>query len=186
MSQLLVSPHKRTLLTTQPLASKLALSPTVDCELFEAGGIYDADPEYTTFEAKGGMTRSEMAAAHPTYELPDQVTESGWYLGPGKETANECRARAARVAQRLIVDAKNLTEDRQLVIVAHYDFICAFLDALVMPETKGPFDHFRHYNTAITVVDIFANSGDVAFITQNAIPHILATGNSDLVSGFHL
>ena len=47
------------------------------------------------------MTRAQMAAAHPTYVLPSEVTDEGWYRGPGKETDDECRARAKRVLERV-------------------------------------------------------------------------------------
>ena len=69
-----VSPHRRTLLTVAPYAAASGHRPRVNTKLFEAGGVYDAND---AFAARGGLARSEMAARHPTYLLPDDVTEDG-------------------------------------------------------------------------------------------------------------
>jgi|EP00908_Phaeocystis_cordata_P013127 hypothetical protein len=91
-----------------------------------------------------------------------------------------------------------LDADKQLVLVAHYDFICALLDALVLgaaaprgemanagPSLLTAFDNWRHYNTGVTVLDIGAKGG-VSILTANAIAHLLLANRSDLVSGFDL
>ena len=101
IDEIWVSPHKRTLDTAAPAAKALGLAPRVHTDIFEAGGIYDANDAYDAFVAKGGMTRAEMQAAHPTYVLPDAVDATGWYRGPGKESDDECRARAKRVLERV-------------------------------------------------------------------------------------
>ena len=101
IDEIWVSPHRRTLDTAAPAAKATGLAPRVYTDIFEAGGIYDANDAYDAFVAKGGMTRAQMAAAHPTYVLPSEVTDDGWYRGPGKETDDECRARAKRVLERV-------------------------------------------------------------------------------------
>ncbi|KAK7242856.1 hypothetical protein SO694_00015411 [Aureococcus anophagefferens] len=168
-----VSPHRRTLLTVAPFAAASGHRPRVNTKLFEAGGVYDANDAYDAFAARGGLTRSEMAARHPTYALPDEVTEDGWYAPPtpgsGKETDDECRDRALGVAADV-----------------HYDFICAFLDALVAPATRGPFLRWRHWNTAITVVDVDGATGAASFVAQNAVAHLLDERDPALLSGFPL
>ncbi|KAJ8598915.1 hypothetical protein CTAYLR_010232 [Chrysophaeum taylorii] len=185
VTELVVSPVRRTLLTMAPLARELGMRARVDCELFEAGGIYEANAEYTVFEGRGGMTRAEMQEAHPTYVLPEEVGVDGWYKGVTKESDDECRERAARVIQRVKERARTLRQDEQIVLVVHYDFINACLDALLLPHAKGPFDRWKVYNTAITVVDLDAN-GEPSIVAFNAIPHILHADNASLVSGFPL
>ena len=101
LDEIWVSPHRRTLDTAAPAAKATGLAPRVYTDIFEAGGIYDANDAYDAFVARGGMTRAEMQAAHPTYVLPDAVDATGWYRGPGKETDDECRARAKRVLERV-------------------------------------------------------------------------------------
>lgn len=186
ISELWVSPVRRTLLTMHPLAGALSKRPRVECDLFEAGGIYEANAEYTRFTSRGGMTRAEMSALFPSYELPDQVTESGWYTGLGKETDDECRQRAARVAARLKDRAKAITDDYTVLLVVHYDFINALLDALLVPGTTGAFLRWKLYNTGITVFDLDSQQAEPTFIALNAIPHILESNNMSLVSGFHI
>ena len=118
------------------------------------------------------MTRAQMAAAHPTYVLPSEVTDDGWYRGPGKESDDECRARAKRVLERVRATASGLKDSRNVLVVAHYDFISAFLDAVLVPETTGEFARWRHHNTAVTVLDIEQATGEVAFMKVNAAPHV--------------
>ena len=183
IDELWVSPVKRTLQTMAPAAEALGMAPRVKTDCFEAGGIYDADPTYTSFTPRGGLARDEMRALFPTYELPETVTSAGWYTGAGKETDDECRARCARVADELRATARALDADRNVVLVAHYDFICALLDALVVPERahRGPFLGWKHYNTGITVLDITA-AGQVTVFVLNAVAHLLH--EDALVSGF--
>ena len=131
------------------------------------------------------MTRIQMAAAHPTYVLPSEVTDDGWYRGPGKESDDECRARAKRVLERVRATASGLKDSRNVLVVAHYDFISAFLDAVLVPETTGEFARWRHHNTAVTVLDVEQATGDVAFMKVNAAPHIYEA-DEGLLSGFPL
>lgn len=200
-----VSPLKRTLLTMKPLADALAVKPQIKLNLFEAGGVYDSNHDYTAFQGRGGLTRSEMASLVPSFVIPETVNGDGWYTKDGRETNDECRTRAKDVARELVAKSQGLDSRKTLLVVAHYDFICAVLDALLHPDTTGPFDRWRHYNTAITVIDIApphdptyssssssdesrGSSGDrlprVSFVAQNSIPHLLATGRDELVSGF--
>ena len=80
-----------------------------------------------------------------------------------------------------------LDSNRNLMMVVHYDFIAAFLDAILVPETTGHFARWRHHNTAITVVDIPKAQGhDATIVNVNNIAHILDTKDPSLVSGFPL
>ena len=185
IDEIWVSPHRRTLDTAAPAAKAVGISPHVHTDIFEAGGIYDANDAYDAFVAKGGMTRAQMAAAHPTYVLPSEVTDEGWYRGPGKESDDECRARAKRVLARVRATASGLKDSRNVLVVAHYDFISAFLDAALVPETTGEFARWRHHNTAVTVLDVEQASGEVAFMKINAAPHIYEA-DEGLLSGFPL
>eukprot|EP00628_Pelagophyceae_sp_CCMP2097_P040969 CAMPEP_0184260624 /NCGR_PEP_ID=MMETSP0977-20130417/13438_1 /TAXON_ID=483370 /ORGANISM="non described non described, Strain CCMP2097" /LENGTH=276 /DNA_ID=CAMNT_0026566289 /DNA_START=48 /DNA_END=878 /DNA_ORIENTATION=+ len=183
LNELWVSPVRRTLLTMAPAAEALGMAPRVHLRLFEAGGIYDADANYTEFSALGGLTRNEMAAAHPNYVLPAAVTDKGWYTARSgaKETDDECRDRAKEVATALKDKAALLEGDESILLVVHYDFICALLDAFLQPGTTGHFARWKHYNTALTVLDVDVG-GEVSFISQNAIPHLY--DDALLISGF--
>ena len=69
VSELWVSPVKRTLQTMAPTAAALGLRPRVHTRCFEAGGIYSNNADYTEFVAQGGMSRAEMQAAFPALSL---------------------------------------------------------------------------------------------------------------------
>jgi len=145
LSELWTSPTRRTMQTIAPLAAASGLQPLVQTQAFEAGGIFDADMSYTSITARGGMTRSQMLREFPAYRLPDDVTDDGWYNASGRETDEECRHRAASFAEMLRSYAAGLeASDRgneQLVLVAHYDFLSALLDALILPKQVLPFCH---------------------------------------------
>lgn len=189
VTELWVSPVKRTMQTMKPTATALGLSPKVRLDCFEAGGLYQGDATYTIFEPRGGLTRSEMGRDFPTYAIPEGVSSAGWYppegTRKGKEVDDECRARVSGVAASMKAEAAALSESKQVVLVVHYDFLCALLDALLIrgEEHKGPFVNWRHYNTGVTVVDINAD-GTVVTSMQNAVPHLIS--RPDLISGFDM
>ena len=86
--------------------------------------------------------------------------------------------------------ARALDAPKNVVLVAHYDFLCALLDALILGDgapTDASFENWRHFNTGVTVIDIEADGG-VAVLMANAVGHLLKdrTGRDDLVSGFPL
>uniref|UniRef100_A0A7S3NEY7 Phosphoglycerate mutase n=1 Tax=Aureoumbra lagunensis TaxID=44058 RepID=A0A7S3NEY7_9STRA len=191
INELWTSPFQRTLMTAEPVSKGLGLPAKVHTKIYEAGGIYKSNYDYTKFEARPGLSRNEMQRRFPHFELPDQVQEHGWYVGSGRESDDQARARAKVVAAELVQKAAGLTEDHTLCMVVHYDFICALLDALVLPHTVGPFDRWKSWNTGITVFDLqppasLQEQPYVALLALNAIPHILAIGSGDLVSGFNI
>jgi hypothetical protein len=118
---------------------------------------------------------------------------------------NECRDRAAVAAQELRREAAELTENkqvrrvvglsidsqwsradpRQVLIVTHYDFICGFLDELVLngEQQRNTFKHWRNYNTSVTVVDI-TRAGEVIMSAMNSVCHL--TQQPALISGFNM
>ena len=87
------------------------------------------------------------------------------------------------ISTQVRATASGLKDSRNVLVVAHYDFICALLDALVVPERahRGPFLGWKHYNTGITVLDITA-AGQVTVFVLNAVAHLLH--EDALVSGF--
>ena len=182
ISQLWVSPVKRAMQTMEPTARATGMHALVRTDLFEAGGLFQADATYTKFEPRPGMTRTEMTTSFPMYKVPPDVTDDGWYRGTGRETTAQCRARARRVARELRARASQLGRNEQIVLVAHYDFICALLDALLLPESKHGeyFERWRHYNTGVTVVDL-QQDGTTSVSMANAVAHL--TDDPNLVSG---
>ena len=94
-----VSPHRRTLQTCAPAAASLDhLVPMVWPLCHELGGIYESFDNNTRREGRGGFSRAEMMASWPTYLLPEDVTEDGWYdVSLNCESTQHCRQRANKV-----------------------------------------------------------------------------------------
>jgi len=169
-----VSPHRRTLQTCQPTASALGLAPMVWPLCHELGGVYESYENNTRREGRGGLTRAEMSEGWPSYQLPDDVTEKGWYdVDLNCESTEHCRGRARDVVAAMREKASavegGLTESH--VIVCHHDFKCAMFDALLHPDTEGGLIRWTFYNTSISAVDIYAD-GRVAVLMVNSTAHL--------------
>lgn len=151
ITRLYTSPMLRTLQTTRPVADALGLAPTVWTEIFEHGGVFDnSGPDYSEV-VKHGLTRQEMAAAYPDYQLPPGVTEQGWWFGNGEEDLAGCQARAIRVAERLWQLAEEEPDER-IALVSHGTFLSNLLTAL-LGGLPGRHFYFGLYNTSITRLD---------------------------------
>ncbi|HJP32311.1 MAG TPA: histidine phosphatase family protein [Candidatus Latescibacteria bacterium] len=141
------SPFLRTLQTAHPAVIALGLSPKIWVDVHEIGGVWvDGQAECT------GMGRAQISADFPQYELPDQVTETGWWTG-GQETPSAGRGRAIAVAAELKQQARDLANEdvrpRRIGVVSHGDFMSAIVKALTdhLPSWAV---YYEHSNTAIT------------------------------------
>jgi broad specificity phosphatase PhoE len=175
ISEVHVSPTVRTLETARPIVKRLpGVKVVVDVDIFEVGGVYN-EGESGRIVGEPGLSRAKMAAFG--YGLPDAVTESGWYnrgcdatAHRLKESKEEGKARAARVADRLRLLASSLDERRTIAMVSHGDFIGLLLADLISGQS-GPEIAFKLYNTAISCVDIRAD-GSVLVLFVNTVAHL--------------
>ena len=132
------SPMRRALATAGRIAAAVsAREHRVDCEWHEVGGIFGQPPKGA---GPSGITRTEIQEQLGSiWDMPRQVGTSGWYtFGLGgtkpKETEAGARARAIRVAARLLQEAAALDpngDDRCVVIVSHVDFLSLVLARLL-------------------------------------------------------
>lgn len=161
-THLYVSPMKRTLDTAKPIAEALDIAPQVWTDIHEIGGLFTAEIDENGEEiitGYPGLTRTEIADQYPTYQLPDTVTDAGWWgADRGKETPAEFVSRAVTVA--LALRQRIYTDDR-IALVAHGAFIDALLKALFNQSPSHPNQlYYGHYNTGITRIDYEKWSGD--------------------------
>ncbi len=155
-SHLYTSAMIRALQTTAPIAKALNIKPEVWVDIHEAGGIFlkDEDGEETGYP---GITRSKLAAEFPEYQIPDHVTENGWWdIQRGEEKEDDFMARALRVAQhiRRRADQTEVHGNDRIALVSHGLFLSALLKILMGHSVWNPTSpFFAHYNTAITRLD---------------------------------
>ena len=155
ITRLYCSAMLRAMQTAQPIASTLGLSPRVWVDIHEHGGMFEGDPRAAGGPGiHQGMTRSQIAARFPGYQLPAEVSESGWWPG-GYEDMDGCNTRAARVATVLRGWANEFIEQEakeHVGLVAHGTFMDALIKALTgqLPNKQI---YYSHYNTSITRID---------------------------------
>uniref|UniRef100_A0A7S2F0V9 Phosphoglycerate mutase (2,3-diphosphoglycerate-dependent) n=1 Tax=Alexandrium andersonii TaxID=327968 RepID=A0A7S2F0V9_9DINO len=167
LGMLCVSPVKRAMQTLEPTARRLAARPKVWTDCFEVGGIYHASGT-----GSRGLTRSQMLSDFPIFDLPDDVTEDGWYTLDGKESLDQARQRAQGTADRIreLARSKDRGFEGTLVLLSHHDHLNLLLQAL-LGETKS----FFHANTAMSCLTVFV-SGHVEVRFLNCTDHLLGIG----------
>lgn len=132
ISEVHISPTLRTLQTARPIMARLpGVRAEVVLDIFEVGGVYNANVTSGEAEGQPGVARAAMSEFG--YGLPDGVTEDGWYAREhGKETKAEGVARASKVAARLRETAAALpTARKTIALVSHGDFIGMLLANLL-------------------------------------------------------
>ena len=150
ISRLYTSAMYRSLLTTQPVSAALNLRPDVWVDLHEKGGMFQR--QNGRVNGFGGMSRSAIMSQFPGYQLPEAVSEAGWYdaaLGFEPETHSDFRA--IKVARALSELGRS---DEVIALISHAGFLDSLLKAIFGQLPSRPHAmRFYHNNTAITRVD---------------------------------
>lgn len=155
LTKLYVSPMIRALNTAKPIAEALDLQAEVWTDIFEIGGLFKAG-EDDTVTGFPGLNCHEIAEHHPSYILPETVTEDGWWdVNHGRETPEQFMGRAIKVALKL---RKFAHTDERIALVSHAAFLDSLIKAFLGQLPSHPDNLFyNHYNTGITRID-FAES----------------------------
>jgi broad specificity phosphatase PhoE len=165
------SPMWRAMQTADPIRQALGLTPQVWTDIHEKGGIFLDHEDGRGPVGYPGKTRQEIQVAFPDYDLPQDVTEQGWWNRDYEEWP-ACHERAIRVAGALRqwADADERGDER-VAIVSHGGFVDALLKALFKQSTdRGLF--YYHYNTAISRID-FGEDGHLNVRYLNRVDHLL-------------
>ena len=168
ITQLFCSPMLRTLQTTRPISTVLGLRPEIWIDIHEHGGIFRGNPRLNDVEGFPGLTRSEITAQYPDYELADGITEKGWWIG-GYEEMEGCYARATKVAATLRSWATE-REGERIALVSHGTFLDALIKALFGQDFASQL-YYTHYNTAISRID-FTPKGFLLLRYLNRTEHL--------------
>lgn len=159
-----VSPVKRALQTLQPLAERSGLRTEVWSDCFEVGGMYHhSGTEYR------GMSRAEIQEQFPTYNVPADITEEGWYKLPGRESLEQAIERAEGIAQRLRRMAAKRPPDLppgSIALLSHHDTMDLLVRALLKED-----EEFTHGNCAFTRIDI-SPEGEATVRVHNWTGHL--------------
>jgi broad specificity phosphatase PhoE len=168
LTRLVCSPMLRTLQTAAPVAAALGLTPEIWLDVFEQGGMFEGNP-YTGEKLRcyPGSGRSAVAQQFPTYVLPAEWTDAGWWTETYEEMS-ACQERAEQVAGKLFALAKE-TPDARIGMITHGTFSDQLLKRLFLLAGDRPV-YFSHYNTGITRVE-FAEDYTVLRYT-NRIAHL--------------
>jgi len=169
--RLLTSPMLRALQTVDPISKILDLPVKIWLDVHERGGLFlrsKEEKEKTTL----GITREALRRDFPNFDLPQQITDVGWWRG-GKEPPELSHIRARNAAEKLLSLAQTDWEDKNVVLVSHAGFLDLLLKALLMHpkavEENQVF--FFFYNTSLSRVD-FRPSGHMGLRYLNRIPHL--------------
>ncbi|MCY4020077.1 MAG: histidine phosphatase family protein [Chloroflexi bacterium] len=140
----------RSLLTAQPLGAGLNLRPQVWPDLHEKGGLWQRRNGRTS--GFNGMSRSSMQNEFPDFDLPDTITETGWYDAElGIEPEAHSNFRAIKVAMALRERGQG---DDVIALISHAGFLDILLKAIFdqLPSRPNTWRYY-HDNTAITRIN---------------------------------
>lgn len=173
LTHLYCSPMLRTLQTARPVAQALGLQPQVWIEIHEHGGMFRGNPRSgEELVIHPGLTRAAIQSDYPGYQLPDRITEEGWWFSAYEDMPG-CNARAMRVARdlrRRAQEERTQEVESRIALISHGTFLDALIKAFFnqLPEREL---YYFHYNTAITRIDFMPN-GTLFLRYLNRIQHL--------------
>ncbi len=156
VDELHVSPFQRTLQTAKPLADALDVPTYVKMDIYEYGGIYRREGD-RTFRTFRGLNREQMAELVPGINIPDDVTDEGWWTMDIYEPEEHFINRGKRVFNFLVAQAENAWAGKHIAMIAHADFINLLVQTILRKgevERNPHRDSFMYaYNTSVTRID---------------------------------
>jgi len=173
ITHLYTSPMYRSLLTAEPVAKALGLQPKIWIDLHEKGGMFQRQNGH--INGFNGMTRAAILNKFPDYQLPDAVSDSGWYdASLGLEPETHSFFRAIKVAKDL--RERSHTND-VLGLVSHAGFLDVLLKAIFAQLPSRPRTmRYYHENTAITRMDYWESRPILHYM--NRVDHLSAAMRS--------
>ena len=152
----------RAVATGSAIAQALSLPLLGWADIHETGGMFLEDPKTGALVGQPGMTRTYLATHYLEMQLPDSLTEAGWWNRPFE--SREVRpARGARVWRELL--ARHGDSQDRVVLVSHGGFFNYLLAAIVrFPLENHPW--FYMNNAAIARIDFTAEKTSVIYLNR--------------------
>jgi 2,3-bisphosphoglycerate-dependent phosphoglycerate mutase len=170
ITELHCSAMVRAMQTALPIGQALGIEPSVWIDIHEHGGMFLGNPKNGDgIRTYPGISRSKAVERFPGYELPEELSENGWWHGD-YEDMDACAVRARRVAGALEERATR-DDDSVIALVTHGTFIDQLLKALMKQTENARRIFYFKNNTAITHVD-FLKDGPLVLRYTNRIPHL--------------
>lgn len=167
LNRLITSPFLRTLQTTEPIRRATGLQPLVRTDLHEQGGCISGQDE-ASYRGERGMTRDQILADFPGYDVPAEVDGSGWWKGRSYEPPERARARAKRVAQWTHQSFANT--DETVAFVIHGTFKAMLITALLNQLHTDERWLGDIFNTAVTRIAITSDQTRLDY--YNSVSHL--------------
>ena len=166
ITRLYCSPMRRALQTAAPVSRALGLKPEIWIEIHEYGGIWLDHGDAGGIRGYPGMTRTEIEAEFPGYELTEGVTERGWWRW-AQEEPEMFLARTGWVIETLHSWA---ARGERVAIITHGAFIDGLLNTLLKVGRAQPV-YYHHDNTGLTLID-FRRNGKLSIRFLNRLDHL--------------
>lgn len=167
LTHIITSPFLRALQTAEYLQRVTGLEPLVRTAIHEKGGCVAGTVE-TGLVGRPGMTRSQIAARFPDYQVDPEIDGQGWWGGKPFETLAQAEARARRVWDAICQEFRG--SHARVAYVMHGDFLLLLLGCF----HKNPLN--LAWNASLTSVKV---SGDGAQLEDYAnvehLPNYLVT-----------
>lgn len=124
LTRIISSPFRRALQTAEHLRRATGLVPEVRIALHETGGCMDGVIP-ATMVGQPGLSRKEILAEFPDYQIEARIDGEGWWRSQPYETNYQARRRAAQ----LLTDTRaEFAQSRERVAyVMHGDFQLLFI-----------------------------------------------------------
>ena len=167
MDVLLTSAFLRAIQTVRPIAGNLQMRPEIRTDLYEVGGCYSG---HLPGEKVGdtGLTRAQLHADFPEYDVPDDIDEHGWYKRKPVETHAQAVQRAAEQAQRLRSEFEGRSV--RVLCLIHADFKRLLLQEFV---TDPHYADALLNNTSVTHLQFSGAAGsEPEIVVHNDISHL--------------
>ena len=124
LTRLVTSPFRRALQTAEHIRQATGLVPEVRVDLHETGGCVQG-VELASMVGCPGMSRAEILAEFPGYQLEPSHDGQGWWRSQPYESEPVARQRAARLLAQ--THAEFAAPDHRVAYVMHGDFQLLFL-----------------------------------------------------------
>ena len=163
-TRLFTSAMLRSLQTASAISHAICLAPEVWLDIHETGGIFLDELQD---QGLPGMKRSEVMEQFPTYLLPLEMNNAGWWNRP-KEIEKEWAQRANRVAVEIRERYAETAE--RIALITHGGFAASLIQSLFQNHGT-PKIAYPHLNTGISRID-FSSQDDLTLRYFNRAEHL--------------